>query len=189
MFISERLAKQLKIKTTPTNISVFGINNSCSQLQEKCQISIKSVINKYQSNLNCIVVPNISGNIPTQKIVIDNWHIPANIKLANPQFNISTPVDLLIGADVFWNILLKERISLGTNKPLLINSVFGYLVSGSLNIPTQKQTSCNVAINIDLQKFWALEEINDETHHLSKDEVASKSTLKKQNRAINQENL
>lgn len=70
--ISERLAKQLKIKTTPTNISVFGINNSCSQLQEKCQISIKSVINKYQSNLNCIVVPNISGNIPTQKIVIDN---------------------------------------------------------------------------------------------------------------------
>lgn len=50
--------------------------------------------------------------------------------------------------------MLDGRISLGTNKPSLINTVLGYIVAGSTNT-IQQQTKCNVnvALNFDLQKF------------------------------------
>ncbi|XP_072400873.1 uncharacterized protein [Diabrotica undecimpunctata] len=86
-------------------------------------------------------------------------------------FNCPRNVDLLIGADLFWEIVLNERINLGRNLPHLVNTVFDYVVSGPINIPMKKEVNCNFLINDDLQKFWFVEEIHHEQKQMSQEDL------------------
>lgn len=107
---------------------VSGINNSSSSTKSKCEISIKSTISQFKRNIACFIVPKVTDHLPSYSIDISGWCIPRDICLANPSFNVPQIVDLLLGADVFWKILLDGKISLGKNKPLLINTAFGHVV-------------------------------------------------------------
>ncbi|KAH1002143.1 hypothetical protein HUJ04_008259 [Dendroctonus ponderosae] len=103
-----------------------------------------------------------------------------DLPLANPSFNVPQVVDLLLGADVFWEILLDGRVSLGKNKPLLINTVFGYVVSGSIpNSILKQQVTCNFLQQNDLEKFWLLEELSHDSQWLTMEEDICVEYLKK----------
>nr|CAI5850228.1 unnamed protein product [Callosobruchus analis] len=142
-FITEQFSKILNVDVNHTNIS---------------------------ANLSCLIVPKITDNLPGHTIDISGWEFPPDIRLANPSFQVSKKVDLLIGADLFWNVLCEGKINLGKNKPMLINTVFGYVVSGAINIPNNTTVRCNFVVNDDLQRFWAIEEIPTETLALTKEE-------------------
>nr|CAI5839870.1 unnamed protein product [Callosobruchus analis] len=169
-FITEQFSKILNVDVNHTNISVIGVNAVSSRLDSKCKIKIRSAINNVEANLSCLIVPNITDNLPGHTIDISGWEFPPDIRLANPSFQVSKKVDLLIGADLFWNVLCEGKINLGKNKPMLINTVFGYVVSGAINIPNNTTVRCNFVVNDDLQRFWAIEEIPTETLALTKEE-------------------
>lgn len=61
---------------------------------------------------------------------ISKFDIPKNLRLADPSFNVPSEIDLLLNAEIFWKILGTKRISLGKNKPVLIDTRVGWLVSG-----------------------------------------------------------
>lgn len=170
-FITESLKKSLGLNTQITSMYVSGLNDIGSNFKHKCKILVSSTINEFEANLMCLVVPKITGNLPSQKINISDWPIPSNITLANPTFNTSKNVDILIGADLFWNVIGNEKISLGNNKPLLINTIFGYVVSGPCDDRTFVNTvKCNFNVNDDLQKFWDIEEVPSELSPFTKNE-------------------
>lgn len=57
--------------------------------------------------------------------------MPPGIHLADPSFADTNPVDVIIGAEIFFELFrVPGQIPLGDNQPLLINSVFGWVVSG-----------------------------------------------------------
>ena len=127
-FISENFNKKLGLNKNSVNISISGINSVSSTLHSKCNVLIKSTINNFQARLDCIVVPKITDDLPSHKFNVSDWSIPKDITLANNLFNISRCVDILIGVDLFWDVVCEGKISLGKNKPLLINTVFEYVV-------------------------------------------------------------
>lgn len=169
-FISEILRKRLGLDVHGTSMYVTGLNDVGSSLKQKCEILINSTLNDFQTSLMCLVVPRITGNLPAQKIDISNWSIPNNISLANPTFHLSKSVDILIGADLFWSIICNEKINLGKNKPILMNTVFGYVAAGPFIDLPEKTIKCNFVVNDDLQKFWDIEEVPSESLPLTQDE-------------------
>jgi hypothetical protein len=65
---------------------------------------------------------SITGTTPPSKLGIFNWKIPKDIKLPDEQFDQSGNIDLLIGADLFYEIFQSgRRISPG-NFPVLQES-------------------------------------------------------------------
>lgn len=60
-----------------------------------------------------------------------NIQIPENIQLADPNFFLSNEIDLLLGADIFWELLDKGLIRL-PNGPYLQNTKLGWIISGSV---------------------------------------------------------
>nr|CAD7445455.1 unnamed protein product [Timema bartmani] len=51
--------------------------------------------------------------------------------LADPTFDIPSPIDILIGADLFANALTGDRHTLGPNLPVAFGSIFGYVIMGT----------------------------------------------------------
>ncbi|XP_045452660.1 uncharacterized protein LOC123661764 [Melitaea cinxia] len=172
-FITKSLQQKLSINSNPISINVIGIGHSDNQIKESCVIQLKSIYNNYKTKLNCLVLSRLTGNLPKAPINIQQLNIPSHLRLADPDFNQPAPIDILIGADLFWRLMKNDRISLGANKPILQYSSFGWLIGGPISYQA-KQVMCNHSVINDnlsneskvdnlLTKFWELEELPQKT--------------------------
>ncbi|KAJ8976819.1 hypothetical protein NQ317_008713 [Molorchus minor] len=83
-FITAEFCDVLQLNRVKVDITVGGLNQA-------------------QSDIN--FVPQITGSLPNFKVDLQSLRIPSHIKLADPNFHIPDKVDLLIGADCFWETM------------------------------------------------------------------------------------
>ncbi|XP_061500747.1 uncharacterized protein LOC133391325 [Anopheles gambiae] len=112
----------------------------------------------------------VIADLPAHDVSTRGWNIPSEFVLADPQFDKSAPIDLILGArhyaSFFTNVKSHE---LAPNIPTMLNSVFGWVMIG----PTSPQnpaspTDCTAASTIvcmasreeSLERFWKLEELS-----------------------------
>ncbi|KAJ0177477.1 hypothetical protein K1T71_007486 [Dendrolimus kikuchii] len=130
--MSMSLRNKLNLPYNCVDKSIQGINNVKSHVNKKCYMSITSFDGKFKSNLKCFVLRSILDNVPSRPVVLNELNIPTDLPLADPNFHMPAAIDLILGADVFWDILGSQRLNLGTRKPALTETRLGWLVSGSL---------------------------------------------------------
>ena len=72
---------------------------------------------------------DITGTTPATKLDTSKWKLPTDIKLADENFNIPGDIDLLLGADLFYEILEPGRRT-RPNYPVLQETVLAWTLSG-----------------------------------------------------------
>lgn len=176
-FISSELAKRLKLHQQAVNIPIAGITQMRATINYRLNSVVKSCHNDFQANLSFLILDNITARLPIRTFSTSELEIPSNLQLADPNFNVSSQVDLLIGAGLFFDLLCVGQIKLGKNKPILQKSVLGWIVSGNIfensHEPLSIVASCHVlneTVQNQLEKFWTIEEL-DTKKHLSKEEI------------------
>lgn len=171
-FITESLKTRLSLKPYPIDcLKVIGIGNHPNNVvNESCTIRLKSINSKFNVMQQCLILNQLTGHLPKTPVNISSMKLPKGMQLADPKFHEPGPVDVLIGADLFWDILGNEQLSLGNNNPKLRSTQLGWIISGPIQSTknVNKGIHCNHAIisqsdneNIDqmLTKFWDLEEV------------------------------
>jgi len=96
-----------------TSEIVSGINGTETQVRQFTNIVIKSKYLKFQINVQCLVMPKITRNLLSKEIDKDDLNIPINLHLADFEFNKRSSIDLLIGAEFFFELLEEGKIDLG----------------------------------------------------------------------------
>ncbi|XP_067216891.1 uncharacterized protein [Linepithema humile] len=183
-FISEKLCSKLKVVRIPVNVQMGTLNQENTILKEKCEIEIKSRHSNYGFKLQCLIVPNIiKDKMPNSKIDLHDVKIPAHIKLADQTFYTPGVVDLLIGAEWFWQLLCIGQEKLGNL--IMQKTKLGWVVGGPLLPNSASSIHCNLIRRVDIQeqltKFWELEEIS-ETKALSIEEKSCEELFLKTTR-------
>ncbi|KAJ8910202.1 hypothetical protein NQ315_014373 [Exocentrus adspersus] len=168
-FISKEFCSKLNLKTRKTESVVSGLNNTVSNINSIVDVKIHSPINAFSTTLSCLLIDKITTNIPCVSFEQKNISLPPNLILADPSFNISAKIDMLIGADTFWNLLCIGQIKLGKNAPILQKICLGRVVSGPIYLDKKSklntvcnltvETNCDDALNHQLQKFWTIEDL------------------------------
>jgi hypothetical protein len=167
-FVSERVAKLLKLKLQPVVLSVAGINQSLTNASNVTDIKIQSNYEDYNSNLSCVVIPQISEFLPCNSFSTANLKFPQHIQLADPTFHVKGAIDLLIGAQVFFQLLKPNRESLAQNF-LLQETKLGWVVVNSCYNNGQDIAIRNLchfvqpALEQMVNKFWELDSFKNET--------------------------
>lgn len=116
-FMTEKLFNRLNLDAQKTSLAVKGISNSLSRVSHKCDAEIHSSCSSFRARLTCFILPEIINATPIYKINVGSLAIPYEITLANPKFFKPGSIDLLVGADLFWELIGSSRISCGKNKP------------------------------------------------------------------------
>ncbi|KAH9640754.1 hypothetical protein HF086_007325 [Spodoptera exigua] len=164
------------IETAPqVNKSILGINNVTSHVGKTCRVKMSSLDDSFNYDLHCLVLPFITSEVPSREIKVSYFDLPSNISLADPMFYKPADIDLLIGADLFWELLGSQRLHLGTGKPILYETRLGWIVSGPItqycSLPSNN-LKCYFSkgvsdddcywdkLRTDLTKFWQLEEVS-----------------------------
>lgn len=173
-FITEAVKSKLKLPIQPSDINIVGIGDSfIKQSTERCSLQLSSKnTTPFSVTMSCLVLPSICGKVP--KYPCNILHVDlSNFNLADPKFNEPAAIDLLIGADLFWDLIGSDQHSLGDKQPILRSSKLGWLIAGPMLIDClqpQKVKSiiCNFAqqepssladIHHLMSQFWELEKI------------------------------
>lgn len=63
-FISKEFCNKLKLRPQKMQISVSGLNQVVSEISSKVLISIHSRVTSFKATLSCLVIDNITSNVP-----------------------------------------------------------------------------------------------------------------------------
>ncbi|GFW10954.1 integrase catalytic domain-containing protein [Trichonephila clavipes] len=131
----------------------------------------------FKKELNLLVVRRITDLTPSQIINV-SLDMPNEIKLADYKFNIPGKIDVLLGAEIFYELLRPGQIYCGDSRLLLQNTVFGYVVSGSVGDEVRDNNiHCGLIrdsdLNTTLRSFWELESIGVKNENCSSEEDVS----------------
>ncbi|KAH9644279.1 hypothetical protein HF086_003778 [Spodoptera exigua] len=165
--VTESFCKKLGLscKRIDHNFNINGIGNSKLQLVESSNFVIKSMHNNFSVEINCMILPRITNMLPSVKVNVDKLNIPGDIlvDLADSRFYEPSEVDILIGADLFWELVTSQQVKLGKGLPTLQSSKLGWLVTGPVDILCipKIEAKCNLArgVSDQLEKFWKVEEV------------------------------
>ncbi|XP_017791907.1 PREDICTED: uncharacterized protein LOC108573927 [Habropoda laboriosa] len=167
-FMTEELARKLQL-------SQHAINTLLLQFNQFIPISRKHSIS---------LSYKISTLIPNQPINRKYISMPPNIHLADLDFDKPAPVQILLGTGPTLSFFSIGQIRLPTpsNSDLILQKTqLGWIIGGS--VPTRSEPSptsltChNTSLQLDLERFWKLEE-SATTPHLTSEEQAAEEHFK-----------
>lgn len=109
------------------------------------------------------VLPSITSNMPRHSLATSVKDQFANLALADPTFDVASPVDVLLGADLFSQILDGRKVTVTDNLPTAFSSIFGWILIGPvLQTDVERHTALPVSLTVSienlLERFWRVEE-------------------------------
>lgn len=188
-FITSRCLRTLGLKLTPDdkNISVHGIGESSQSIKGTSKLTLFSRFDEsFSFDLQALVIDKISGNLPACEIDTASLDYLKDIQFSDSNWFMPGKIDLLLGAEDFVKCIMKNNRIIGPpGLPDAIETVFGYVISGSAyTVGVQSpsvQTYFTTTDKVDtlLSKFWEIEEVPIRKH-LSADDNACEQIYSQQ---------
>uniref|UniRef100_A0A8D8M273 Integrase catalytic domain-containing protein n=1 Tax=Cacopsylla melanoneura TaxID=428564 RepID=A0A8D8M273_9HEMI len=164
--ITQPLAARLCLPTQPSGLKISGVGSSLpmpASALVSCTIHSKRY--PFSISLEAAVLPHIATNIPALPVSQDVINRLAGLPLADPQFCNPAPVQMLIGAQ-YYAELMRTSEPIISGEPSLVPSNLGVLVMGvtpSLPVSSAPQYTFCISsegdITSELRRFWEREEI------------------------------
>ncbi|KAJ3661517.1 hypothetical protein Zmor_005911 [Zophobas morio] len=114
-----------------------------------------------------VVVPQICGDVPTMVVSQDQLkqfrHL-RHLELADPEFGTPQQVDVLLGADVYGQIVTSGFKKGSLEEPSALNTAFAWVLIGGIKRNKQKTvvrsfcTSIDNSLDAALKRFWQPEQ-------------------------------
>ncbi|XP_062711045.1 uncharacterized protein LOC134289057 [Aedes albopictus] len=166
-FITADLANCLGSERQRVDVPIRGINDVKTIAHDKVEVRFRSRVSDYQAQVQCLITPNVTGVIPSAKIDASSWNIPFGVQLADPEFYKPEKIDMLLGAELFLQLLRPGHIKIDEDFPELRETSLGWVVAGVFrerSIANEVQHSLTASLDDveeAIQRFWKIEEVPD----------------------------
>ncbi|XP_075159384.1 uncharacterized protein LOC142232519 [Haematobia irritans] len=164
--ISERLVNRLRLPCRSTSAQVAGLNDSVSaNVRKECDILLSSrVRGDVGITARALVIPKLSGNLPSRSIPASEFEGLPNMILADPDFFRSSPIDLLLGGDVLPLVMLSEVKRNVCGSLMAHDTVFGWVLMGPVGQDPPRSTAilcnyCEISLDKEIARFWEVENL------------------------------
>ncbi|KAI5707732.1 hypothetical protein M8J77_008581 [Diaphorina citri] len=150
--ITVSMAQKLNLPKRYSSTRVSGVGNSTPMSSRglvSCNIRpVKNI--SPQVSFDAIILPSIASDMPTLPVSRTSLEVYGD-KLADPQFHVPGPVDILLGAQVCSDIIdTQSHVIKGT--PSVLPTVFGYVLFG--NIPSDFSSNSNIISLLNTQSLF-----------------------------------
>ncbi|XP_030765371.1 uncharacterized protein LOC115889501 [Sitophilus oryzae] len=157
-------------------IQLCGIGKNISKGSHGVRCNIKPIGKSDPIySLEFIILNEISDNLPINSLPVEQFSKFSQLPLADPNFHLSKPVDILLGADIYGFLITGNKLLSDPDQPVALETIFGWIITGrvktssvSLSVNSYFLTSY-ASLDQSLQRFWELEDV-PQSSTLSSDE-------------------
>lgn len=155
---------------------ISGINQAQTNSNKISKIRIESTQSRFNATIECLVLKTITEALPQRKIEVRKLHIPKDVQLADPKFDEPSDIDLLIGAGLYWKILLGTPRNSLKGQPALQNTKLGWIIGGEMydhqdNSSETCLTVTNDMLRQQIERFWIQESIPEGASYTVEEET------------------
>jgi hypothetical protein len=167
-FITKELAYKLRLPRKNVSYNIVGVDQKISQSNFAVTTKIKGRTTSYEGDFEFLTLQKITTNLPMESINVNKIDLPDYIQLADPSYAQPGKIDMLIGAECFYNILKGGKFKPKDSNLIFQETELGWIVAGSgqNSNPTTVTHSFLVQSienheNLEkiISKFWKLEEM------------------------------
>lgn len=169
-FITESAVQLLGLKKTATRTVISGIGGENSSFASRFTVSV-TIQSRFDPNfsvqVDAFVLGTITSLLPSEKLAEFNWP-EIELTLADPEYHTPNKIDILLGAEVYGQVL-REGLSQGSpGFPVAQNTAFGWILSGQIPSKSDSNIHCHHVIismsdqaddNKLLRQFWEIESV------------------------------
>ncbi|XP_044748782.1 uncharacterized protein LOC123309642 [Coccinella septempunctata] len=131
--ISRGCYNALNIPRLVSSVVINGVGNTRVVNKGIAQIKLRPIGNSdLVLAIDAVILPEICDKMPTYRLDNTSWGYLKDLPLADPQYYVPGEVDILLGCDVFANLLLNETISGINGGPNALRTIFGYVLLGRI---------------------------------------------------------
>ncbi|GFQ66356.1 uncharacterized protein TNCT_108981 [Trichonephila clavata] len=182
-FVRESCVNLLQLKRTSVNINVDGLSSrNVGRVSGLVQLEITSLFYKNTSiTVDTLILPKITCDLPQFQVDASALNTFKNLQLADINCLQPSSIDILLGADVFGEIMLNRHLNVPGHSLTAMETIFGWVVLGKTKISCQRIISNHAsynAVEFQLDKFWQLEELS-ETKPFTNEEIACENHFKR----------
>lgn len=170
-FITERAVKLINLKQKNNRIDICGIAGSVEPAKGTVDLEITARYpTSFSAKATAVVLNKLTTLLPHNdfdRSLIKDGRIN-DLILADPHFNRCGKIDLILGADIYSEIIMHGMIKAEDNSFVAQETEIGWMISGPIGKKNSKleQAVCMVATMSDidkkLQKFWEIEDISEQ---------------------------
>ncbi|XP_071867010.1 uncharacterized protein [Bombus fervidus] len=173
-FMTEKFAHSLYLKQRRCSVPIGALDNLTTTAKRQITATLTSIDGKYTRTMTFLIIPTISPAVPDQPIDRSLINLPKNLRLADPEFHQSRPIEVLLSAGPTLASLCIGQIKLNQanhSELCLQKTRFGWVIGGSPNaqIATRSFHVNTTDLQADLARFWELDE-GPPTTYLSESE-------------------
>ncbi|XP_058810473.1 uncharacterized protein LOC131675492 [Phymastichus coffea] len=173
-FVSESLVQLLQLKRDRVTTSLMGIGGcTAGTVKHATSFTMKSNQDPpFKIDVNAFVLPRLTSELPSRNLVELELEPFKMLPLADPEFYLSDRVDILIGADLYGQLLQAGLTKFPSSSLVAQNTALGWVISGpTQRVPsrrpaaskreTVKSLRCVVSNDLSdvIERFWTVEEV------------------------------
>lgn len=123
-------------------------------------------------NTTALVLPKLTSRLPSKEVINFDPLLFSGLSLAEPKLLRPDSVDVILGADIYGQILQPGLKRLSPSKLVAQDTVLGWIITGPIPVnpspctTTVSRTQClntqrmpDENLQTWLQKFWEIEEL------------------------------
>lgn len=174
-FITANCVQKLKLPPSECRVPINGVGSQTVAISKgliRCTLLSLSNPN-FELKAQATILPQITTNLPNWSFSREICSDISSLHLADPHFNVSNPIDFLLGADLYPLILTHKPVITLRNGPAAIDTVFGKVLIGKLRqLPTSAVSlfASSERLQESMKQFWEIEKPSPSTIICSDDE-------------------
>ncbi|UYV83626.1 hypothetical protein LAZ67_23001768 [Cordylochernes scorpioides] len=165
--ITKGCCERLGLVQRKSDRMIIGVGNTPVQNSSSTvSVTFCPLNNSEEFSVEAVVTGVLTSEIPNFRLKDPNWPTLKNLKLADPEFYIQAPIDMILGADIYTELMLNGPISLGEGLPMAINTRLGWVLLGKLMGTSESNTEvCNLSLQSEpelefvMKRFWETESV------------------------------
>ncbi|KAL0810597.1 hypothetical protein ABMA28_010714 [Loxostege sticticalis] len=163
-FITEETVQLLGLKRTHVDGLVSGLGDGQTKIKYLVSFQVESRHNPNSKiQINAYVLKSLTTLLPSQSLHTPDWLDLEQLTLADPGYMKPGKIDLLLGAEVYSEVLLSGVIKSPQGSLIAQNTILGWILSGRISNESHGNVvNLHVRVEDDLLKqFFEMEDEPD----------------------------
>ncbi|KAJ8984400.1 hypothetical protein NQ317_003983 [Molorchus minor] len=167
-FITEKCCNKLGLPRFNVSLAIQGMGPMSSNTSQAVTCTIRAEGQPTPLyKLDFAILPKICSDMPTFDLPKQHFTHLKNLRLADNRFALSSPIDMLLGAEAY------------RGEPSAFNTIFGWIVMGKVNYAANPPlnalfTTVDYSLESTLKRFWEIEQVPHVTSASPSDVLAEK---------------